>query len=78
VRLQRTKQKKPNSYSWKFWKKAIQSFTKDGKKLNSALGPLTGSHSRSGRWNAYRSKNNKVYQFRIKKQHEVGQWNFYI
>jgi hypothetical protein len=27
VTMQRPKQKKPNSYSWKFWKKAIQSFT---------------------------------------------------
>jgi hypothetical protein len=27
VTLERPKQKKPNSYSLKFWKKAIQSFT---------------------------------------------------
>jgi hypothetical protein len=33
-------------------------------KLNSKLCPWTGNHSRSGRWNAYRSNDNKVYQFR--------------
>jgi hypothetical protein len=60
-----------------FSKKAIQSFTTDGKKLNSTLGPWTVNHSRSGRWNAYRSKDNKVYQFRINKQNEVGHWNVY-
>jgi hypothetical protein len=77
VTLQKLKQKKPNSYSWKFWKKAIQSLTTDGKKLNSTLGPWTVNHSRSGKWNAYRSKNNKVYQFRNNKQNEVGTWNVY-
>jgi hypothetical protein len=29
------------------------------------------NHSKSGRWNAYRSKDNKVYQFRNNKQNEV-------
>jgi hypothetical protein len=77
VTLQRPKQKKPNSYSWKFWKKSIQTFTKDGKKLISTLRPWTGNHSRSGRWNAYRSKDNKVYQLRINRQNEVGQWDVY-
>jgi hypothetical protein len=33
VTSQQPKQKTPNSYSWKFWKKAIQSFTNNGKKL---------------------------------------------
>jgi hypothetical protein len=50
VTLQRPKQTKPNSYSWKFWKfwkKAIQSFTQNGKKLILTLGPWTTNHSRS-------------------------------
>jgi hypothetical protein len=68
VTLQQPEQTKPNSYSWKFWTRAIQSFTTDGKKLNSTLGPWTGNHSKSGRWNAYRSKDNKVYQFRNNEQ----------
>jgi hypothetical protein len=76
VTLQRPKQKKPNSYSSKFWKKATQSFEQNGKKLNSTLGPWTIYHSSSGRWNAYRSKNNKVYQF-INKQNEAGLWDVY-
>jgi hypothetical protein len=77
VTLQRPKQEKPNSYSWKFWKKAIQSFTHNGKKLISTLGPWTGNHSRSGRWNAYRLKNNNVYQFSNNKQNEAGKWDVY-
>jgi hypothetical protein len=60
VTTQKPKQNKPNSYSWKFWTRTIQSFTTDEKKLKSKLGPWTGNHSRSGRWNAYRSKDNKV------------------
>jgi hypothetical protein len=41
------------------------------------FGPWTVNHSRSGRWNAYRSKHNKVYQFRNNKQTEVGTWDVY-
>jgi hypothetical protein len=36
VTLQKPKQKKPNPYSWKFWKKTVQSLTTDP--------PLTASH----------------------------------
>ena len=64
VTLHAPKQKQPNSYSWKFWKKAIQSFTTDGRKLNEQLGPWTGDHSKSGRWESYQSKDNKVYDYR--------------
>jgi hypothetical protein len=67
-----------NSYSWKLWKRAIQSFATDGNKLNFTLGLWTGNHSKSGRWNAYKSKhNNKVYQIRNNKQNEVRNWNVY-
>jgi hypothetical protein len=58
-------------------KKAIESFTQDGKKLISTLGPWTGNHSTSGRWNAYRFKNNKVYQFSDNEQNEASQWDVY-
>jgi hypothetical protein len=47
VTMQKPKQNKPNSYSWKFLTRTIQSFTTDGKKLKSTLGPWTGNHSRS-------------------------------
>jgi hypothetical protein len=50
VTIKKPKQKKPNSYSWKFWKKAIQSFTTDGTKLNIKLGSWTKDHSRLGKW----------------------------
>jgi hypothetical protein len=77
VTLQKPKQKKPNSYSWKFWKRAIQSLTTDGLKLNLTLGPWTGNHSKSGRWNAYRSKVNKVYQIRNNEQNEIENLDVY-
>lgn len=64
VTLQTPKQKQPNSYSWKVWKKPIQSFTTDGRKLKEQLGSWTGDHSRSGRWESYKSKDKKVYDYR--------------
>jgi hypothetical protein len=66
--IQKPKQKKLNSYSWKFWKKAIQLFTKDGKKLNKKLGPWTNDHSRSGKWKSYKAKDNKVCNLRDNKE----------
>jgi hypothetical protein len=45
--------------------------------LNLTLGPWTVDHSKSGRLNAYRSKDNKVYQFRNNKQNEVSKWDVY-
>jgi hypothetical protein len=70
VTIQRPKQKIPNSYSWKFWEKAIQSFTTNGKELDKKLGPWTKDHSRSGRWETYESKDNKVYDLRDNKEED--------
>jgi hypothetical protein len=58
-------------------KKANESFTQDGKKLISTLGSWTGNHIRSGRWNAYRSKNNEIYQFSNNEQNEAGERDVY-
>jgi hypothetical protein len=63
VTLQKQKQNKPNSFSWKFWTRAIQSFTTDGKKLNSTLGPWT--------------EDNRVYQFRNNEENDVRNGDFY-
>jgi hypothetical protein len=63
VTIQKPKQKKPNAYSRKFWMKAIQSFTTNGRKLSTKIGPWTMDHSRSGRWKSYQSRN-RVYDLR--------------
>ena len=49
------KQDLPNSYSWKFWRKVLSSFTEedDGAVLKRPLGDWTSSHSKYGIWNAY-------------------------
>jgi hypothetical protein len=54
----------------------------DGKKLNKKLGPWTGDHSRSGRWESYKFKDSKVNQFRNNEQDdENGEhqyWDVYM
>ena len=44
------KQDLPNSYSWKFWRKVLSSFTEedDGAELKRPLGDWTSSHSKYG------------------------------
>jgi hypothetical protein len=81
VTIQKPKQKKPNSYSRKFWKKAIQSFTTDGKKVNTKLGSWMKDRSRSGKWKSYRAKDNKVYDRRDNKEEDENDdhqyWDVY-
>jgi hypothetical protein len=80
VTTQKPKQKQPNSYSWKFWMKAIKSFTKNGRKLNTKLGPWTADHSRSGIWASYQWKD-RVYELQSTKENGVEDehqyWNVY-
>jgi hypothetical protein len=63
--LQKPKQNKPNTRSWNLWKKVIQPFTTNNKKLKRHLGKWTLKHSNAGTWKSYRSKdNNQVYNLK--------------
>jgi hypothetical protein len=78
VSLTRPKQQKPNSYSWKFWKKAIRSFTTDDKKLELELGPWTNQHSKSGKWESYQSNiDNNIYHHCNNKEDNHQDWEVY-
>jgi hypothetical protein len=77
ITIQRPKQNKPNSYSWKFWKEAIQSFTTNGTKLNKVLGSWTEHHSKSGVWESYQANDNKVYDLRDNKEDDDNTYQYW-
>lgn len=49
------KQKRPNSRSWQFWKKLLNTFIRNGTELvlKQRLGKWTKDHSKHGRWAIY-------------------------
>ena len=70
------KQKKPNTYSFKFWQKLFQPLLLNGcgNQLKQELGNWTKNHSKCGEWAAYQCENH-VYEYR--EQNELKSWRLY-
>ena len=55
--------KRPNIQIWALFEMVLDSFTTDKfRTLETELGDWTPDHSACGRWNAYKDKNNLVYE----------------
>ena len=56
-------QNRPNSYSWKFWKKVLSTFTVTNKgiELSKCLGNWTENHRASGIWDGYFCDQENLY-----------------
>ena len=60
--LSQPKQKRPGSTTWrKLWRKLLVSFTAGERFLRDDLGDWTENHSKTGRWSAYKTRENIVY-----------------
>jgi hypothetical protein len=77
TRIQKPKQQKPKTRSWTLWKRVIQSFTTNNKKLTTHLGKWTKKHSNAGTWKSYRTVDSNNVHNLCKDENNNEHWTKY-